>query len=141
MSGERGEHLICVPPERTGEVWPAVRDFIDRGYAASDEFVPSDILERLSSGVVLLWVVVIDDTIVAALLTDLARRRSGLVCRMICAGGSRLDVWQTWHTRIEDYARAEGCVRTESEVRPGFTRALSGYQTVRHVIVKRLGDG
>ncbi|MFA6267862.1 MAG: hypothetical protein WC670_19365 [Pseudolabrys sp.] len=130
--------LICVPPDRTAVLWPHVREMIEAGLAAGDEVLPDGLLERLADGRVLLWIAVVDERIVAAMLTALLPRKSGLVCKMLATGGTDFDIWKGWHVRIEEYARAENCVKVESECRPGFSRVLDGYRTVRHVIEKRL---
>jgi hypothetical protein len=129
--------LICVDPALAANVWPLVRPYLDDGFAKHDDFMPEDLLDRVSAGKVLLWVAVVDERIVAAMLTCLLKKRSGLVCRMLATGGTDFSIWKSWHTRIEAYARNEGCVRLESECRQGFLRALTGFRLAR-IITKRL---
>jgi hypothetical protein len=133
-------YLICVDPARTGQVWPLVRDMIDEGYAATGEITPPDLPEWLAAGKGQLWLSVEDGEIVAALTTSIVPMRNGLALRMICCGGSRMELWKSCHAQIEQFARAEGCDRVLSEGRPGWSRALKigGYHVMRVTLEKRL---
>ena len=130
--------VACVNPEMAGDVWPRVQDLIDAGYAAGDDFMPDDMLDRIASGKTLLWIA-IDETsgvIHAAMTTELIPMRSGLVCWMCQCGGDRLRDWSGFHTQIEDYARKEGCVKTLLRGRAGWQRVLDGY-TVKTVQLEK----
>ena len=132
--------LICVDPNRIGEVWPLVRNFIDEAYAAIDEVTPPELPRWLSDAKGQLWLSVENGCIVAALTTSIVPMRHGTALRMVSCGGSRLDLWKDCHRQIEEFARAEGCDRIRSEGRPGWTRVLAGggYKVVSVTLEKRL---
>lgn len=133
----RDIRLMCAPPDRASDLWPAVRKWIEDAYTEADEIMPEDILYRFASGKMLLWVVTIDNIMVAALVTMLIQKKSGLVCSMVAAGGTELDAWTDFHTKIEDYARKERCVKVILEGRSGWGKQL-GYQETRRVFEKVL---
>lgn len=132
-------HLICVAPADVIKVWPLVRDLIDEAYAHAGEITPSDLPQWLSDGKGQLWLSVEGEKIVAAMTTSLVPMRNGLGLRMICCGGSRLDLWKECHKQIEDFARIEGCDRIISDGRPGWSRVLrfDGYKVTRVTLEKR----
>jgi hypothetical protein len=122
--------VACVPPQQVSRIWDRVRGMIDVGYAAGDDFMPEDMLRRLQSGTVLLWVAIDEDSgeIHAAMTTELVRMRSGLVCWMCQCGGANMPLWARFHTNIEQYARDEGCVKVVLRGRSGWQRVLEGYR-------------
>jgi hypothetical protein len=130
--------LACVDPKDIEKVWPLVADMIDAGYAAVDEITPPEMREWLSTGKGLLWVSIKDEKIVAVLTTSLTPKRSGLACRMVCCGGAEMDLWKSCQVQIEEYARAEGCVKVIADGRPGWARVLPGFKTVRVSLEKAL---
>src|SRR4051812_44773844 len=80
-----GDSVIveCIAPSLIPSIWDRVRPMIDAAFAASDELLPLDLLDRLVSERVQLWAA-IEDTgeILAAMTTELVPMRSGLVCWM-----------------------------------------------------------
>lgn len=103
---------------------------IDSGLAVCDELMPGDILDRIANGRMLLWIAIDDDggNIIAAMTTELVRMRSGLVCWMCQCGGDRMQDWSRFHVKVEEYARAEGCVKVRIKGRPGWEKVLNGYR-------------
>jgi hypothetical protein len=128
----------AVEPGTAAGLWPRVRDMIDMGFAACDEIMPADMVERIASGLVLLWVAIDDaGNIVAAMTTELVPMRSGLVCWMCQCGGDRMQDWKQFHVKVEQYAREERCVRVVLRGRPGWERVLEGYR-VRNVTLEKV---
>lgn len=132
--------LLCVAPNMLAATWPLVSGLIDEGYAAVGEITPPELFAWLRAGKGQLWISIEDGVIMAALTTSIVPMRHDTVLRMICCGGSRIDLWKSCHEQIEEFARAEGCARVVSEGRPGWSRALAGggYKVVRVTIEKRL---
>lgn len=130
--------IECVDPQMASHLWPRVQSMIDAGYAAGDDFMPADMLERLRYGTVLLWVAMSDESgeIHAALTSELIQMRSGLVCWMCQCGGGDMKLWAHLHTKIEQYAKDEGCVKVALRGRSGWQRVLDGY-SVRTVQMEK----
>jgi len=128
----------AVEPGTAAAIWPRVRDMIDMGYAACDEIMPSDLVERIAIGRILLWAAIDEaGNIVAAMTTELVPMRSGLVCWMCQCGGDRMQDWKRFHVKVEEYAREERCVRVVLKGRPGWERVLEGYR-VRNVTLEKV---
>jgi hypothetical protein len=130
--------VACVEPSLAYQVWDRVKDMIDMGYAAGDDFMPDDMLERIRYGRILLWAAIEEDgNILAAMTTELVPMRSGLVCWMCQCGGAGMPLWARFHTQIEEYAKTEQCVKVCLRGREGWQRILSGYR-VRTVQMEKL---
>lgn len=124
--------IICtaLAPDIASSQWPALRGMIDIGYAAGGDFMPEDLLDQIAAGKVLIWVAIDEGTGVvhAAMTTELIPMRAGLVCWMGQCGGDRMREWVRFIVKIEEYARAEGCVKTILKGRPGWQGLLEGYK-------------
>jgi len=129
----------AVEPGTAQQIWPRVRDMIDAGLAVCDEVMPEDMLDRLGSGKMLLWVAIeeANGIIHAAMTTQLVKQRSGLVCWMCQCGGERMRDWSRFHVKIEEYAKSEGCVKVVLEGREAWQRVLEGY-SVRSVRLEKV---
>lgn len=130
----------AVEPSLAGSIWSRVRDMIDVGYMAGDDLMPEDMLERIRYGKTLLWVAIDDDVgnILAAMTTELIPMRSGLVCWMCQCGGERMQDWSRFHVKIEEYAKAEQCVKVVLRGRSAaWGRVLEGYK-VRTVQLEKV---
>lgn len=131
--------VTALAPDVAASQWPALRGLIDIGYAAGGDFIPEDLPDQVAASKVLIWVAIDDETGVvhAAMTTELIPMRAGLVCWMGQCGGDRMRDWSRFHTLIEEYARAEGCVKTVLKGRFGWERVLEGY-TVRTVTLEKV---
>jgi hypothetical protein len=133
--------LICIDPAVVPRVWPMVKPLIDRAYAEVDAEIPPTLFNDLCGNRALLWLVsnMIEQKVVYAFITELYIRRSGMkVCRLVAGSGERMSDWLHLQSELEQYARAEGCSKIVAEGRTGWSRALSGYSVIRHVIEKDL---
>jgi hypothetical protein len=112
---------------------------IEAGFAAGDNIVPDDFGDRVRDGRTLIWVAIDDEDgeLLSAVTTELVPMLPGLVCWIGQCGGKRMDQWVHFHLKIEEYARAEGCVKTRVVGRPGWSRALEGYE-VRNVTLEKV---
>lgn len=131
--------LACVTPSLIDRVWPRVSEMIDKGFEAADEIMPLDMIDRLIDDRVQLWLAMSqeDGSIHAACTTELVPMRSGLTCWICQASGVEYKNWAHFHKRIEEYAKAEGCVKTVIRGRAGWKKALEGY-SVRAVQLEKV---
>lgn len=130
--------VTAVEPDFASRIWSKVSGLIDLGYAAGDNFMPEDILQKVRYGTILLWIAIDEDTghIHAAMTTELVAMRCGLVCWMGQASGDRMHDWSRFHVLIEKYAKDEGCVKTILQGREGWQKVLKGY-SVRTVQLEK----
>jgi hypothetical protein len=135
-------HVEAVEPQLASSIWERVRGMIDIGYMAGDDFMPTDMLERIRYGRTVLWIAIDDEdgNILAAMTTELVPMRSGLVCWMCQCGGDRMQDWSRFHTKIEEYAKAEGCVKVTLRGRDGWRGVLKGYRVRTVQLEKVLTD-
>lgn len=132
--------LVCIPPADVRKIWDGVvRDMIDAGFAASDVPMPDDILEQLTKGTRQLWLAVNGEArIKAAMLTQLFPMRHGMLLKMMECGGHAMVEWLPLRTRIEQYAKAEGCDRVHVTGRVGWRGVLKDYKIVSVTLEKRI---
>ncbi|MBT3734925.1 MAG: hypothetical protein HOG25_09750, partial [Gammaproteobacteria bacterium] len=94
---ERFEHkgkdyyLVLIEPEDTGEMWPFVKDGVDKAMLHSDSVMKGeDFVPQLADGTVRLWAFISDKDVVGHMITQLIRypRKSFVrVLTMCCEGG------------------------------------------------------
>src|ERR1700680_125027 len=131
--------VACVEPQMASNIWPRVRSMIDTGYAAGDNFMPEDILEKVRYGQILLWIAIDEESghIHAAMTTELVSMRCGLVCWMGQCSGDRMQDWSKFHGLIEEYAKDEGCVKVILQGRRGWEAKLDGFK-IRTVQLEKM---
>lgn len=121
-----------VPKSDILAIWLRVCRFIEIGYAEADEYMPVDIVDRLRHGSMALWVVANDNLeLIAAMVTELELRPSGMACRMTACGGSDMETWGMHQEKILEYAKAQGCVKVVTGGRCGWEKVLNGFKRVR----------
>lgn len=132
--------ITALEPGTAASQWPVLRDLIDVGYSVGGELMPADMPERIVLGKTLIWIAIDDETakVHAAMTTELVPMRYGLVCWMCQCSGDRMREWSDFHVKIEEYAKAEGCVRVRLVGRPGWERVLDGYKVVTVTLEKVL---
>lgn len=122
----------------TGKFWPIVEPMLRAAYQEVDELMPEDLPDALSEGKLLLWISAPNGKILAALVTALLPRPSGLACKLMVCGGVSMEIWLGGHAQIEAYAKAEGCATLSAEGRVSWGRILPGYEAKRVILEKRL---
>lgn len=133
--------IICtaLSPDTAAAQWPVLRPLIDVGFAAGGDFMPEDFAERIADGTVLIWVAMDDGTgeVLTAVTTELIPMRVGLVCWIGQCAGTRMREWVHFIEKIEEYARAEGCVKSIVKGRWGWEKVLEGFK-IRTVTLEKV---
>lgn len=131
--------LTALSPDAAAAQWAVLRPLIDIGFAAGGDFMPEDFPIRVGDGRVLIWVAIDDASgeVLVAVTTELIPMRIGLVCWIGQCGGERLREWAHFIKKIEEYARAEGCVKTIIKGRFGWERIFGDYR-VRTVTLEKV---
>lgn len=130
--------IFCVPPDSIDAAWPLVVSYLEKAYAACDEFMPENLKDWLKEERGLLWIYTKGGIVFAAMVTSLEKRPSGLICRIGATGSMNLLMLRECEARIVEYARAEGCVKIVLEGRPGWSRVLPAATTERIILEKVL---
>lgn len=124
--------LICIDPARIDEVWPHARHLIREAIERTGLSEFSEIESEVLAGKQLLWLAWNGSSIEAAATTALCTP----VCILTACSGSNRDRWLPLLSKIEQYARNEGCSAMRIFGRKGWERALDGYK-VEHVVLQK----
>ncbi len=131
--------LYAIHPGMAADAFAHAAPFLARSYAESDQDLPADLLGEIASGAKQLWLAISDShAIVGAIITALYALADGKVCRMHHCGGDHMESWLHLRAKIEEYAKAEGCVRVMLEGRPGWARKLDDYRVTAVIMEKRI---
>lgn len=121
----------CVDPKDVSKIWPQVRGLIRAAIERTDLNAFADVEADVLAGRQLLWLA-ISDHIEAAATTHLSRG----VCTLVACAGHQRGRWLPLLSRIEKYAKDEGCKCIRIYGRKGWERVLKNYR-VEHVILER----
>lgn len=130
--------LICVDPKRVHEFWPHVKDMIRSAVRRTNLNHSHDIEYAITSGDDLLWLAWNGQAIEAAASTSLIETDADKVCVLTACGGDNMRHWLPLLTKIEEYAKAEGCRCVRIFGRKGWLRVLEDYRMTNIVIEKAL---
>lgn len=135
--------FLCVAPTLINEFWPRVVTFFARAtYRSNADYTPEYIKRKLDVGASLLWIVVENKQIVAAMTTEIC----GLldtderVMVITSCGGTLIKHWDQILAQAEKYAKSEACQRVRVYGRPGWARFLRnhGYRQPWIALEKRV---
>jgi hypothetical protein len=133
--------VICtaLEPGMAASQLPRLMPLITAGYAYGDQFPPADFGDLVRNGKILIWVAIDDVTgeVLTAVTTELVPMISGLACWIGQCSGRRMREWIHFHLKIEEYARAEGCVKTILRGRGGWGGVMDGYK-VKSVTLEKV---
>ena len=121
---------------------PMVRQLMHEALARANDYdFEADFLPDMKKGLLQLWVGVAAMKAGLVVVTRVEQRPKNRVGQiMVCAGENRA-FWLPFLTDIEDWFRAQGCVRVEALARPGWARDLADYRKTHVLLEKALIDG
>ncbi len=128
--------LVCIDPKRVQEVWPAVKHLILRAITRTGLSHTAEVEYDTLYGDGLLWLAWDGRTIKAAATTVLTDTDDGPVCVLTACGGEDMRQWLPLLTKIEAYAKTEGCRCVRIFGRKGWARMLQGYH-IAHIVLER----
>jgi hypothetical protein len=121
--------------------WPVVEPLLRPAMQRCGEMKMEDLRSALAAGRFFLWVALVEGTLKAAAVTEVAETIAGrIVCIVACGGRDRAE-WLPLLKLIEDYGREKGCARMRIYGRKGWARVLPGYRVTRVILEKELVDG
>ena len=110
-------HMLT--PEWAVEFWPRVEKLLDRAYEFADEIMPPTVIQDLFRRNRQLWIVSDGESVLAAVLTRIVQLRSCRAVQITACGGHASDRWAHLISKIEEFARYEGCSKIQIEGRLG----------------------
>lgn len=114
--------ILPVSPHHVAKVWPLVDKYVEDSLKfAQGCFLPVDIRDFCSQGKMQLWIATRDDTVLAAVvseITDYPRKR---ICAVPFIGGKDLRAWfRKMLITIETWSKEMGCVGMQGGARRGW---------------------
>ena len=132
--------LTAIPADRIHECWRFIEPMIAKSCEKSRG---SDTLEQIwgdcLTGDALLWVAHLENTPVAAGITEIEERANGRCCLIRHMGGGDMKSWLGHIETIKEFARFNKCNRVEFEGRHGWKRVVANAQdvgTIYEVLIK-----
>ena len=130
--------LICVDPIHVPEIWPVVSDRIREAMRRGDLGSFKSVELSVYQGNALLWLVTDGAGIFAAIVTQLEESEWRRVCCIVACGGRGRHKWLHLISKLESYARDEGCTAMRILGRKGWQRVLEDYKPRRVILEKEL---
>lgn len=133
--------LIPVPAPRVGLVWPYLVGFVDDAVMATASVQSVErIREKIDARDMQLWAIRVDGKTAGAVVTEIYDTAAGKTCGVPYLGGVGMNDWLHLLDQIEAWAKANGCVRSESVCRPGWERVLKrfGWEKITITVAKAL---
>ena len=123
-------HIKPVHPELLPKVWHLIGPILDRAISLTPERVAlDDIRAEAQSGEYLVWAVIKDDDIVAALTTRISHYPQSRVLAIDFVAGKSLRQWLPQALEIlEGHARGLGCIALEGYGRAAWGRVLKKHK-------------
>lgn len=136
---------LPVPPEHLAAVWPTVEPILSRAVATANGKVDTaDVLSGSQQGTYLLWIILIDEEIVAVLTTRIVEYPKCRAMALDWVAGGRMKQWLAPAMRaIKNHAVMNKCTRMEGYGRDAWLRYLEpeGWSRDYTVFKMELSDG
>jgi hypothetical protein len=137
--------LVQIPIQELEKVWGIVEKDIKSALAYSGQLTDSDfVFDTLKEGKFQLWVLwdkkqsKAVDKYFGVVVTEIIKRKFGKVCHIYIMTGKQRTKWQHLITKVEDFAKQEGCKMMELIARPGWQRVLNAFDYKRtHVVLEK----
>ncbi len=97
-----------------------------------------DVEQDVLSGGALLWLVWEDPIVLGATVTQIITQDNRKICMVVACGGEDGRSWVHLISKIEDYARNEGCELSRIVGRKGWMKLLPDYKESRVILEKAL---
>ncbi len=129
--------LVCVDPKRVHEFWPVAGPMLKTAVLRTNLAAWQDIEYDILYGDALLWLVW-SGKIEAVVSTGLYETDAGKVCVITALAGENMSRWLQLISKIETYAKDEGCKCVRIYGRKGWARVLDGYLEKNVILDKEL---
>lgn len=134
--------IIGVPSWEARRAWPLVEKMLAPAIALTGgAYEPDDVLRDVEEKNAQLWVVLIGETVVGAVVSTITvyPRFKALGCPFVGGADNRLaEWWRPTFEHLEAFARAMDCRRIEGGMRKGWARLLPGMESVGVMLRKEL---
>ena len=137
--------LVRIPTQELDKTWGLIDKDIRQALAYSSQLTDSDfVFETAKEDKFQVWIIwdknqkKTVDKYFGVVVTELIKRKLGKVCHIYIATGRQRHKWQHLISKIEDFAKEEGCQMMELIARPGWQRVLNLFNYKRtHVVLEK----
>ena len=139
--------LVQIPIKELDKVWGMVEKNIKSALAYSGQLTDSDFVYDLAKqGKFQVWVIwdknqkKTNDKYFGVVVTEIIKRKHGKVCHVYIVTGRQMSKWQHLISRVEEFAKDEGCKMMELIARPGWQKVYNnhGYKRTHVVLEKQI---
>ena len=139
--------LVRIPTQELDKVWGMVEKDIKSALAYSSQLTDSDFVYDLTKqGKFQIWVLWDKskprpvEKYFGVVVTELIKRKLGKVCHIYIMTGRQRNKWQHLISKIENFAKEEGCEMMELIARPGWQKVYNnhGYKRTHVVLEKQI---
>ena len=137
--------LVRIPIEELDKVWSLVEKDIKSALAYSGQLTDSDyVFETAKEDKFQVWVIwdkkekQASDKYFGVVVTEIIKRKHGKVCHVYIVTGRQMSKWQHLISRVEEFAKNEGCKMMELIARPGWQKVYNNYGYKKtHIVLEK----
>ena len=137
--------LVRIPTQELDKTWGLIDKDIRQALAYSSQLTDSDFVYDLAKqGKFQVWVLwdkeqkITTNKYFGVVVTELIKRKFGKVCHIYIMTGRQRNKWQHLISKIENFAKEEGCEMMELIARPGWQKVLKIFDYKRtHVVLEK----
>ena len=138
-------NLVRIPIQELEKVWGMIEKDIKSALAYSSQLTDSDfVFDLAKEGKFQIWVLwdkeqkKTEQKYFGVVVTELIKRKFGKVCHIYIMTGRQRNKWQHLISKIENFAKEEGCEMMELIARPGWQKVLNLFDYKRtHVVLEK----
>jgi len=139
--------LVRIPIIELDKVWSLVEKDIKSALTYSGQLTDSDyVFETAKEDKFQVWVIwdkkekQASDKYFGVVVTEIIKRKHGKVCHVYIVTGRQMSKWQHLISRVEEFAKDEGCKMMELIARPGWQKVYNnhGYKKTHIVLEKQI---
>jgi len=137
--------LVRIPIIELDKVWSLVEKDIKSALAYSGQLTDSDyVFETAKEDKFQVWVIwdkkekQTSDKYFGVVVTEIIKRKHGKVCHVYIVTGRQMSKWQHLISRVEEFAKNEGCKMMELIARPGWQKVYNNYGYKKtHIVLEK----
>ena len=137
--------LVRIPIIELDKVWSLVEKDIKSALTYSGQLTDSDyVFETAKEDKFQVWVIwdkkekQTSDKYFGVVVTEIIKRKHGKVCHVYIVTGRQMSKWQHLISRVEEFAKNEGCKMMELIARPGWQKVYNNYGYKKtHIVLEK----
>jgi hypothetical protein len=115
-------------PQEALQHWPTISQLLIKARdTGQEESSMTDYMQKILNGVAQCWVIIDEDQIIGAGLTEILNYAQHTTLHIILFAGSNFEEQSQMFPAVEKFAREQGCKAIEQWGRPGWAKVLPQY--------------